>query len=157
MTQATPESAPNLTLQRCYLKGLSVELPEAPQIFLERGELAMDLNLTLGSQSLDAGVVEVVVRGTLTGKLGARTVYLVEVEQAGIFAMSNIADDQVPYVLGVTCPSIVYPYMRAAVADVIVRTGLPTFHVPELNWASMFQAQAQASALAAAPAAGSVQ
>lgn len=151
MTDTPTPAQPVLNLQRCYLKGLSVELPHAPKVFLEQGQLNMDLNITLATQELDAGVVEVVVRGTLTAKLGDKVAYLIEVEQAGIFEARDIPADQAGHVVNVVCPTIIYPYMRALVADIISRTGLPIFHLPEVNWAAMFVQATSAQQLAALP------
>jgi preprotein translocase subunit SecB len=158
MTQETvAPTTPSMNLQRCYMKGLSVEMPHAPKIFLEQGQLQMDLNVTLAQQELDANIHEVVVRGTLTAKLGDRVVYLIEAEQAGIFELRDIPADQFSGVINVVCPNIIYPYLRALVADTISRTGLPVFHLPEVNWAAMFEQAAQAQQLAAAPVVGTVQ
>lgn len=148
---------PVLNLQRCYLKGLSVELPNAPKVFLEQGAMHMDLNVTLSHQALDTGVFEVLVRGTLTARLDSKVVYLIEAEQAGIFHAQDIAPEQMPSVVNVTCPTAIYPYMRAVIADIISRTGLPVFHLPEVNWAAMAADAAQSQSLAAMPVAGSVQ
>lgn len=156
----TPHDAPVFTgsqLQRCYLKGLSVELPNAPKIFLEQGQMQMDLNLALSNTQLDASVFEVVVRGTLTAKVGDQVVYLIEAEQAGIFALQGAPADLLDKLLNVDCPTLVYPYMRSLMADTIARTGLPVFHVPEVNWNAMYQDAVKAQALAAAPVVGAIQ
>lgn len=154
-----PESGaePFLNLQRCYLKGLSVEMPHAPKIFLEQGQLSMDLNITLAHSELDTGIIEVVVRGTLTAKLGGRVAYLIEAEQAGIFQMANVPVEHLGGIVNVTCPNLIYPYLRALVADAIARTGLPVFHLPEVNFAAMFTQSAQAQTLATMPVVGTVQ
>lgn len=144
-------------LQRCYLKGLSVELPNAPRVFLEQGQMHMDLNLNLTPTQLDASVFEVVVRGTLTAKNGEQVVYLIEAEQAGIFTLPNAAGDVLEKLLNVECPTLVYPYMRSLMADTIARTGLPVFHLPEVNWNAMYQDAIKSRALANAPVVGSIQ
>jgi preprotein translocase subunit SecB len=144
-------------LQRCYLKGLSVELPNSPKVFLAQGELKMDLNLALNNTQLDTSVFEVVVRGTLTAKVGDQVVYLIEAEQAGIFALAGTPGEQLDKLLNVDCPTLVYPYMRSLMADTIARTGLPVFHLPEVNWAAMYQDAVRAQALAAAPVVGAIQ
>lgn len=157
-TQNDAPAFANSTLQRCYLKGLSVELPNAPKIFLEQGQLQMDLNLTLNNTQLDGTVFEVLVRGTLTAKLGEKVVYLIEAEQAGIFDIAGaVAGEKLDHALNVDCPNLVYPYMRALMADTIARTGLPVFHLPEVNWSAMYRDALKAKALADAPAVGAIQ
>ncbi len=131
-------AAPVLNLQRCYLKATSLEMPHAPKIFLVQGQLNMDLNVTIEKHELDTGIFEVVVRGTLTAKVGTQVAYLVEAEQAGIFQVANMTADQLDEVLNVTTPTLIYPYLRAAIADTIARTGMPVFHIPEVNWHAMY-------------------
>lgn len=149
---STPQ--PTLNLQRAYVKGLSLELPNAPQIFLETGNAQMHLDAQLLHEKLSESIFEVVVRGTLTAKLNDKVVYLVEVQQAGIFEHKDIADEQLNGVVNVTCPSILFPYLRATVADIVTRASLAPFHVPEVNWAAMFQQATET--LAKAPPAGGV-
>lgn len=155
----TPATVPGqvVNLQRCYLKGLSVETPHAPQIFLEQGEIAMDLNLTIETSPLDTNVFNVLVRGTLTANLNNKVVYLIEAEQAGVFQIAGFDEATLHRVLNVMCPSILYPYMRAQIADTIARTTLPVFHLPEVAWEQMYQTSLQAQALAQAPVSSPVQ
>ena len=82
----------------------------------------------------------------------ARGVFLVEIKQAGIFEIRNMPQDQMSAILGVACPQIVYPYLRANVADIITRAGFPPVHLAEINFQAMYEQQQQAAA-AAAPAA----
>jgi preprotein translocase subunit SecB len=144
-------NAPVFQLQRIYLKDASLELPNAPRIFLEQEAPQVDVQLEVTNESVLDGITEVVVRVTATAKLKDKVLFLVEAKQAGIFEMRGIAQDQYAPIVGIVCPSIIYPYLRANVADLINRTGLPPIHLAEINFESMYQqrlAQQQGSTLA---------
>lgn len=142
---------PVFQLQRVYLKDASLELPNAPHIFLDQEAPQVDVQLEVGHDSVIEGIVEVVVRTTVTAKIKDKVLFLAEAKQAGIFEMRNIPQEQVDPILGIVCPGIVYPYLRANVADLITRTGLPPIHLAEINFESMYQqrlAQQQGGTLA---------
>jgi preprotein translocase subunit SecB len=86
----------------------------------------------------------VAVTATVTTKVGDRTLFLMEAKQAGIFEIRNLPQDQLGPVIGIACPGIVYPYLRATVADIITRAGFPPVHLTEVNFQAMYEAQLQA-------------
>jgi preprotein translocase subunit SecB len=138
---AAPAAAPQPTfqLQRVYLKDASLELPNAPGIFLEQTAPQIDIQLEVGNSGVVEGIYEVVVRTTITAKVGDKILFLAECKQAGIFEMRNIPAAQFDAVIGIVCPNIVYPYLRANVADLIGRTGLPPVHLAEINFEALYQ------------------
>ena len=138
---------PVFQIQRIYLKDLSLEQPNSPQILLEQAQPAVDVNLALQAEPVADGIFEVCVTATVTTKVSDKTLFLVEAKQAGIFEIRNIPDDQLQPIIGIACPQIVYPYLRAIVADVVTRAGFPAVHLSEVNFQAMFEAQqAQAQA-----------
>lgn len=132
------ESAAAFQLQRVYLKDVSLEMPGAPRIFLESGAPELDVQMDMTDEEVGEGMVEVVVRVTVTAQLGGKTLFLVEAKQAGIFELRGIPEPQRSAVLGIVCPGIVYPYLRANVADLITRTGMPPVHLAEINFEVMY-------------------
>ncbi len=149
-------AAPVFQLQRCYLKDASLELPNAPRIFLEQQAPSVDVQLEVGNTSVLDGIYEVIVRVTATAKVADKVLFLVEGKQAGIFEIRNVPQEQFEPIVGIVCPNIVYPYLRANVADLISRTGLPPIHLAEINFEALYQqrlAQQQAQQAAAASAA----
>jgi preprotein translocase subunit SecB len=130
---------PVFQLQRVYLKDASLELPHAPTIFLEQEAPQVDVQLEVGNAKLLEGIYEVVVRVTTTARLKDKVLFLVEAKQAGIFEMRGIPNEQFEAVLNIVCPNIVYPYLRANIADLISRTGLPPIHLTEINFEAMYQ------------------
>jgi len=122
-----------------YLKDLSLEIPHAPQIFLEQAQPSVEIALDVEAQQLADGIFESAVTVTVTTKVGDKTAFLVEAKQAGIFEIRGVPDDQMPLLLNVVCPNIVYPYLRANVADTVQRSGFPPIHLAEINFEALYQ------------------
>jgi len=140
-------TTPMFQIQRIYLKDLSLEQPNSPQILLEQGQPAVEINLTLGAEPIADGMFEVTVMATVTTKVNDKTLFLVEAKQGGIFEIRNVPEEQLRQILGIACPNIVYPYLRAIVSDVCTRAGFPPVVLSEVNFQAMFEAQqAQANA-----------
>ena len=146
-------TGPTFQLQRCYLKDASLELPNAPRIFLEQQSPSIDVQLEVANSSVLDGIYEVVVRVTATAKLADKVLFLVEGKQAGIFEIRNVPKEQFEPIIGIVCPNIVYPYLRANVADLITRAGLPPIHRAEINFEALYQQRLAQQAQAGAPAA----
>jgi len=141
-------------LQRCYLKDASLELPNAPTIFLEQEAPQVEVQLELSNSKVLDAIYEVVVVVTATARLKEKVLFLVEAKQAGIFEMRGIPNEQFDAVLNIVCPNIIYPYLRSNVADLITRTGMPPIHLSEINFEAMHQqrlAQQQPSGLIVPP------
>jgi preprotein translocase subunit SecB len=143
---AEQDQTPVFQLQRMYLKDLSLEQPNSPQILLEQQQPQVDIQLGMQAESIADGMFEVSVTATVTTKVGDRTLFLVEAKQAGIFEIRNLPAEQVQGVLGVVCPQMIYPYLRAIVSDVCTRAGFPPILLAEVNFQAMFEAQQQAQA-----------
>ena len=137
---------PVFNIQRVYLKGASLEQPNSPGILLEQEQPAVDINLGVNAENVAEGVFEITVTATVTTKIQDKTVFLVECQQAGIFEIRNLPEDQMGGVIGVACPQIVYPYLRGNVADLIQRGGFPPVHLAEINFQAMYQQQQEAAA-----------
>ena len=138
---------PVFQIQRVYLKDMSLEQPNSPAILLEQEQPSVDIQLGVEATPVAEGIFEVAVTATVQTKIQDKTVFLVEAKQAGIFEIRNIPEDQMGGVIGIACPQIVYPYLRATVADVINRTGFPPVHLTEVNFQAMYEAQLQQAAV----------
>ncbi|HEV7914802.1 MAG TPA: protein-export chaperone SecB [Albitalea sp.] len=132
---------PVFQIQRLYLKDLSLEQPNSPQILLEQAQPQVDINLALSAEPVAESVYEVAVTATVTTKVKDKVLFLVEAKQAGIFEIRNIPEDQLQPILGIACPGIVYPYLRAVVSDICTRAGFPPVILSEVNFQAMFEAQ----------------
>lgn len=145
------QAQPTFNIEKLYVKDLSLEVPHAPSIFLEREAPQIDLQLNTEYSAIDAGIYEVTITVTLTAKLTAKDkiMFLIEAQQAGIFHVQNIPPLELESVLAVVCPNILYPYMREVVTDVSVRAGFAPVLLNPVNFEALYQQQ---KAQAAAPA-----
>ena len=140
---------PVFSIEKVYVKDLSLEVPNAPQVFLEREAPTVDIQLHHNSNTVEEGVYETVLTVTVTAKAGDKTMFLVEAAQAGIFVARNIPAQEMDQVLGIACPNILFPYVREAISDVVVRAGFPPVILSPVNFEAIYQSQRQQ------PAAGS--
>jgi preprotein translocase subunit SecB len=143
---------PVFQIQRVYLKDMSLEQPNSPQILLEQAQPQVDINLGLGATPIADGIYEVTVTATVTTKVADKTLFLVEAKQAGIFEIRNIPEEQLQAIIGIACPGIIYPYLRAIVSDVCTRAGFPPVLLSEVNFQAMYEAQQAQAAQANGPA-----
>lgn len=137
---------PVFQIQRVYLKDLSLEQPNSPAIFLEQEAPNIEVAVDVGVENLADGVFESTVTITVTAKINDKVAFLVEGKQAGIFEARNIPAEQIEPLLGIGCPNIVYPYLRANIADAITRAGFPPVHLSEINFEVFYQQRQQAIA-----------
>jgi preprotein translocase subunit SecB len=125
---------PVFAIEKIYIKDLSLEIPNAPHIFLERD--APEINMQLGgkNQNIDEELYEVLLTVTITAKIKDKVMFLVEVQQAGIFRIRNLSDEELDPVLGIGCPNILFPYLREVVSDVVTRAGFPPVILSPVNF-----------------------
>ncbi|MBI5259577.1 MAG: protein-export chaperone SecB [Burkholderiales bacterium] len=138
---ADQDATPVFQIQRMYLKDLSLEQPNSPQILLEQQPPQVDINLAMAAGGIADGIFEVTVTATVTTKVQDRTLFLIEAKQAGIFEIRNVPEDQLQGILSIVCPQMVYPYLRAIVSDLCTRAGFPPILLTEVNFQAMFEAQ----------------
>jgi len=143
---------PIFNIEKLFVKDLSVEVPNAPAIYLEREAPQIDINMSTSSQALGDDIYNTSITVTVTAKIGDKSMFLVECTQGGIFRIQNVPQDQIPMVLGIGCPNIVFPYLRETVSDVVIRAGFPPLLLNPVNFEALFQQQQQAQQQQAAPA-----
>ena len=143
------DETPIFQIQRMYLKDLSLEQPNSPQILLEQQQPQVDINLAMGAENISEGIFEVTVTATVTTKLKDKVLFLVEAKQAGIFEIRRVPQEQLQGILSIVCPQMIYPYLRAIVSDVCTRAGFPPILLTEVNFQAMFEAQQQQAAASA--------
>jgi preprotein translocase subunit SecB len=145
------QQQPVFTIEKIYVKDLSLEVPNAPQIFLEREQPQVEVQLNTSANKVDEGIYESTLSITVTSKVGDKTAFLIEVSEAGIFQLRNIPDADLESVLGIACPNIIFPYAREVISDVLVRAGFPPMLLAPVNFEALFQQQKQATAQAVQP------
>lgn len=147
--QTTPQPKPTeagtlepvFQIQRVYLKELSLEQPNSPDIFLNPEQPQLDIQLSIETLPVFEGIFEVCVTANVHTSLKDKTVFLIEAKQAAIFEIRNVPNDQIGPILGIACPQIIYPYLRSNVADTINRAGFPPVHLSEVNFQAMYEQQ----------------
>lgn len=146
---AQEQAQPGFSIEKIYVKDASLEIPNAPQIFTDRTQPKVNIELGNFAQMLEEGVFEVAIKVTVTSKIEDKTVFLVEVTQAGIFQIRNVPEDSIEMIAGITCPNILFPYAREAVSDLVVRAGFPSVLLNPINFEALFAQQKQQQAEAA--------
>lgn len=143
--QAQTNTAPFFNIEKLYVKDLSLEIPHAPAIYLDRDPPHIDLQLQTKAAAIEEGLFDVTVTVTLTAKLPEKdkVLFLIEAKQAGIFQIRNLPADEMEMALAVLCPNILYPYLREVVSDLAVRGGFAPVLLNPINFESMYQQQKQ--------------
>ncbi len=151
MTEAAQTNTqPVFNIEKLYVKDLSLEVPNAPAIFLERENPQIDLQLHTSAEQVEEGVFGVTVTVTVTAKLPTKdkVLFLIEAKQAGIFQIRNIPAEEMETVLAVVCPNILYPYLREVVSDVAIRAGFAPVLLNPINFEAIYLQQKQQQAQA---------
>ena len=140
---------PVFSIEKIYVKDLSVEVPAAPQVFLQPEQSQLEVQLEQQNEQVADGLYEVTLTVTVTAKSGAKTLFLVEAAQAGIFQIRNVGEDNLGAVIGMLCPNVLFPYARETVSDTVNRAGFPPVNLAPVNFEAIYQqrlAQQQAQA-----------
>src|SRR5688500_15592062 len=136
-------------IEKVYVKDLSLEIPNAPQIFLQRETPQVGIELSNSAKMLEDGLYDVTITVTVTPKIEDKRVFLLEAPQAGIFQARNIPKENIEGLLAVTCPNILFPYAREAVSDLVVRAGFPPVLLNPINFEALYLQQKQQQAAGA--------
>ena len=141
---------PVFTIEKIYIKDASLECPNSPAVFLQQQAPQVGIELANSGRAIGEGVFEVEITATVTSKLEENTVFLIEVKQAGIFQIRNLPNENIEPIIGVTCPNILFPYLREAVSDLVTRAGFPPVLLNPINFEALYLQQKQQQAQAAA-------
>ena len=137
--QQEQDQQPVFSIEKIYVKDLSLEIPNAPAVFLQRETPQVGIELRNNAATIGDGVFEVVITVTVTSKVEDKTVFLVEVAQAGIFQIRNVPEQDLEPILAVACPNILFPYARETVSDAINRAGFPPVILAPVNFEALYQ------------------
>jgi len=133
------DQQPVFSIEKIYVRDLSLEVPNAPQVFMSNDAPQLDVQLSQGVQSLDGALFEVTLKVTVTAKAADKTVFLVEVAQAGIFQIRNVPQAELDPILGMVCPNVLFPYARETVSDTVNRAGFPPVLLAPVNFEALYQ------------------
>ncbi len=133
------QQQPAFSIEKIYVKDLSLEVPGAPQVFLQPEQPQVEVQLAQAAQQVQEGLFEVSLKVTVTAKFGDKTLFLAEVEQAAIFQIRNVPEAEIGPVLGIVCPNILFPYARESISDMINRAGFPPVLLAPINFEAVYQ------------------
>jgi len=142
---------PSFGIEKIYVKDLSLEVPGGPQTFMQQESPQLEVQITQESQRVGDVLFEVTLVVTVTAKSGNKTLFLVEASQAGVFQIRNVTEADLPPVLGIVCPNVLFPYAREAVSDLITRAGFPAVLLAPVNFEAIYQQRAAAAATPEGP------
>lgn len=135
------EQQPAFGIEKIYVKDLSLEIPHAPQVFLGTETPKIGIEVHNAAAALGNDVYEAVITVTITSKVEEKTVFLVEVAQAGIFQIRNVPQENIEGILGVACPNILFPFAREVVSDIVTRAGFPPVLLNPINFEAIYLQQ----------------
>ena len=144
------EQQPVFNIEKIYVKDLSLEIPHAPRIFLERETPEVNIQLHTKGERIDEGMYEVLLTITVTAKTKDKTMFLVEVQQAGVFQIRHVPEADMDPVLGIACPNILFPYLRETVSDIVTRAGFHAVILNPVNFEALYLQRKQQAEQAAA-------
>lgn len=130
---------PVFNIEKIYVKDLSLEVPNAPRVFMEAAQPQLEIQLQQKNERIDEGLYEVTLIVTVSAKIAEKTMFLVEASQAGIFQIRNVPDADIEPLLGTLCPNVLFPYARETVSDTINRAGFPPVNLAPVNFEAIYQ------------------
>lgn len=134
---------PVFAIEKIYLKDLSVEVPNAPEVYLEREVPTVDVNISSNARPVQDGHFEVAVTVTITAKIKEKTIFLVEAAQAGVFQIRNVPQQDIEPLLGIACPNTLFPYVRETISAVTARAGFTPVILAPMSFEGIYQQQVQ--------------
>lgn len=133
------ENDVNFGILRIYVKDLSFEAPNTPQIFLQEFKPAVDIKMDVAVTDLKQDIYEVTLTITITTKDGDKTGFLVELQQAGIFHVSDSNQNGLDRMLRILCPNTLFPYARSNISDLVTKGGFPTLDIAHVNFKTLYE------------------
>ena len=125
-------------IEKIYVKDLSLEISDAPLVFLESEAPKIDMQMHIDDKNIKESMYEVVLTVTITAKTKEKTLFLIEVQQAGVFQIINIEEEEMLPILNIVCPNVIFPYMRETISDIVTRAGFPPVILSPVNFEALF-------------------
>ena len=138
MSDAPQQTAATFQIEKIYVKDLSLEIPNAPQVYIEQQQPQIDVQIESGESRFQQDYYEVTLSVTVTARAGERILFLAEAVQAGIFAMRNIPEADLGPLLGIACPTVLFPYVRETISDLVTRGGFPPLLLSPISFEQLY-------------------
>ena len=143
---------PSFQIEKIYVKDVSLEIPSAPQVFLQSQTPQLEIQVRHEAAGFAESLYEVVLTVTVSARVGEKTIFLAEASQAGIFAVRNVPAQEIEPLLAVGCPSILYPYARETISDLVTRGGFPPVLLSPVSFEALYAQRQQQGGAAQAKA-----
>ncbi len=140
------DDQPSFQIEKLYVKDISLEIPGAPQIFLQADQPQLEVQVNSDALQFADALYEVTVTVTVTARAGEKTLFLAEAVQAGIFTVRGIPAEEMEPLLGIACPNILYPYVREAISDLVTRGGFPPVLLAPVSFETLYAQRVQRAA-----------
>lgn len=147
----TEQQQPVFSIEKIYAKDLSIEVPNAPQIFLDHNQPEVSVQLHSAGGAISDDTFHVVLTVTVTAKIADKTMFLVEVGQGGVFQIKNVPQEDIDPILSIACPNILFPYARESVSDAVSRAGFMPVVLAPVNFEAIYQQRLQQQGHAEVP------
>lgn len=153
----TEQAQPVFSIEKLYVKDMSLEVPNGPKVFLERENPQVNVQLKTDANPVEEGIFDVTLTVSVSAKLpNDKTLFMIEVAQSGIFQIRNVPQNDLEPVLMIGCPNILFPYAREAVSDAVTRAGFQPVILAPVNFEALYQAQKQQREAAASNGGGEI-
>jgi preprotein translocase subunit SecB len=140
---AQPQNPPSFQIEKIYVKDISLEIPNAPQVFMEQGNPQLEVQVGTEINNFAESFYEVTVSATVTARAGDKTIFLAEAVQAGIFSVRNVPAQELDPLLSIGCPTIVFPYLRETISDLVTRGGFPPVLLSPVSFEALYMQRQQ--------------
>lgn len=141
--QGAASDQPSFQIEKIYAKDVSLEIPNAPQVFMEQANPQLEVQVGTEIQHFGDVFYEVTVSATVTARSGEKTVFLAEAVQAGIFSIRNVPAQELDPLLSIGCPTIVFPYLRETISDLVTRAGFPAVLLAPVSFEALYMQRQQ--------------
>ena len=142
MSDAQQTSA-TFQIEKIYVKDLSLEIPHGPQAFMQQAQPQLEVQIDTAAAQFADGYYEATVSATVTAKVGDKTLFLAEAVQAGIFSVRNVPAQDLDALLGIACPTILFPYLRETISDLIGRGDFPPVLLNPVSFEALYMQRMQ--------------
>jgi preprotein translocase subunit SecB len=129
---------PSFQIEKIYVKDLSLEIPAGPQAFMQQAQPQLEVQINTAGGKFADDYYEVSISATVTAKTGERTLFLAEAVQAGIFSLRNVPPEELDPLLNIGCPTILFPYLRETISDLVTRGGFPPVLLAPVSFESLY-------------------
>lgn len=128
-------------VERIYVKNISLESPRVPHIFLENVQPEIDIKFNVVSEQMDDHLFDETLTAVITARFQEGVIFLCEASQSGVFRLENLDGKTIDYLLNVSCPTILFPYLRELLSGMITRAGFPPIYLNPINFEAMYEQQ----------------